>query len=83
MGCDYYAASLHKWLGCPLGTGILFVRRDKIPALWPMYGDWQIWTNAVDSDPAGVHGVRLTPHVFVLPGELDKLVEAIRVIAGR
>ena len=31
LGCDYYAASLHKWLGCPLGTGILYVRRDKIP----------------------------------------------------
>jgi selenocysteine lyase/cysteine desulfurase len=39
LGCDYYAASLHKWLGCPLGTGILYVRRDKIPALWPIYGD--------------------------------------------
>jgi selenocysteine lyase/cysteine desulfurase len=22
LGVDYYAASLHKWLGCPLGTGI-------------------------------------------------------------
>ena len=31
LGGDYYAASLHKWLGCPLGTGILYVRRDKIP----------------------------------------------------
>jgi selenocysteine lyase/cysteine desulfurase len=39
LGCDYYAASLHKWLGCPLGTGILYVRREKIPALWPIYGD--------------------------------------------
>ena len=29
LGCDYYGASLHKWLGCPLGTGILYVRRER------------------------------------------------------
>jgi selenocysteine lyase/cysteine desulfurase len=177
LGGDYYAASLHKWLGCPLGTGILYVRREKIPALWPIYGDWRmtddtdimklnhtgthpvhtdlaiddaiafhetigihrkearlrylqtywtkqvrgeanvilntpaehartcvlsnfgvkgvtpddlakrlltthrIWTNAVDSDPAGVHGVRVTPNVFTQPAELDTLVNALRTIA--
>jgi selenocysteine lyase/cysteine desulfurase len=179
LGCDYYAASLHKWLGCPLGTGILYVRREKIPALWPIYGDWRmtddtdimklnhtgthpvhtdlaiadaiafhetigiqrkearlrylqtywtekvrklpnvilntpsdpartcaianvgvkgvapadlaktlldkyrIWTNAVDSASAGVHGVRVTPHLFTLPKELDTLVRAITEIAQR
>ena len=179
LGCDYYAASLHKWLGCPLGTGILYVRREKIPALWPIFGDWRItddtdimklnhtgthpvhtdlaiehaiafhnsigiarkearlrylqtywtskaraipgvimntpsdpartcaianfgvkgvapaelaktlldkyriWTNAVSSDSAGVHGVRVTPHVFIQPKELDTLVDAIKEIARR
>jgi selenocysteine lyase/cysteine desulfurase len=39
LGCDYYGASLHKWLSCPLGTGILYVKRDKIAALWPVFGD--------------------------------------------
>jgi selenocysteine lyase/cysteine desulfurase len=177
LGCDYYAASLHKWLGCPLGTGILYVRRDKIPALWPVFADWRmtddtdimklnhtgthpvhtdlaiehaiafhetvgiqrkearlrylqtywtrkaraipgvimntpsdpartcaianigvkgvtpadlaktlldkykIWTNAVDSDSAGVHGVRVTPNIFILPKELEVLVDAIAEIA--
>ncbi len=28
LGCDFYAASLHKWLCAPLGTGFLFVRAD-------------------------------------------------------
>ncbi|MFQ5709135.1 MAG: aminotransferase class V-fold PLP-dependent enzyme [bacterium] len=36
LDCDYFATSLHKWLFAPHGTGMLFVRRDKIPALWPM-----------------------------------------------
>ena len=171
LGCEYYGASLHKWLGSPLGTGILYVRRDKIPTLWPIYGDWRMtedadimklnhtgthpvhtdlaigpaiafhnaigtrrkearlrylqnyWTSKVRGipnvelytptdparscaianvgiqgmdplelakrllendkiftvgyDQAGVHGVRVTPHLFTQPRELDRLVAAI------
>jgi selenocysteine lyase/cysteine desulfurase len=36
LDCDYYATSLHKWLFAPHGTGLLYVRRDKIAGLWPM-----------------------------------------------
>jgi selenocysteine lyase/cysteine desulfurase len=36
LDCDYYATSLHKWLCAPHGTGLLYVRRDKIADLWPM-----------------------------------------------
>jgi len=38
-GCDYYGSSLHKWLGAPLGSGILYVRRDRVPPLWQTFGD--------------------------------------------
>ena len=36
LGCDYYGTSLHKWLLSPIGTGFLYVRRDKVRDLWPM-----------------------------------------------
>lgn len=36
LECDYFATSLHKWLFAPHGTGLLFVRRDKIAKLWPL-----------------------------------------------
>lgn len=36
LDCDYYGVSLHKWLLAPHGTGFLFVRKSKIPALWPL-----------------------------------------------
>jgi selenocysteine lyase/cysteine desulfurase len=39
LDCDYCGASLHKWLGTPLGAGILYVRQDKIAGLWPIYAD--------------------------------------------
>jgi len=39
LNCDYYGASLHKWLGANLGAGILYVRKDRIEKLWPIYGD--------------------------------------------
>ncbi len=36
LGCDYFGTSLHKWLYSPKGTGLLYVKRDKIAKLWPL-----------------------------------------------
>jgi len=36
LDCDYFATSLHKWLYAPKGTGMLYVKRDKIEKLWPL-----------------------------------------------
>ena len=38
LDCDYYGTSLHKWLLAPIGTGMLYVKRSKIPNIWPMMG---------------------------------------------
>lgn len=170
---DYYGTSLHKWLGTPLGAGFLYVRRDRIAPLWPLFGErgfpdddirklnhtgthpvatdlaimdaiafhdaiglarksarlrWlqRSWTTRVRDRPgivfntpraeqrtaaianvgvrglapaelarrllaehgiftvaidgAGVHGVRVTPHLFTTPAELDRLVDALAAI---
>lgn len=37
LECDAYATSLHKWLCAPIGTGMLYVRQDKIASVWSMY----------------------------------------------
>lgn len=175
LGVDYYGASLHKWLATPLGAGILYVKRDRIAGLWPIYGDsgpadddirklnhtgthpvhtdlaintaidfheaigsarkearlrylqnywvgkvrgtknivfntptdpsrscaianvgvagikpgdlmdilmkkYRVWTVAIDG--AGVHGVRVTPHLFTNTAELDVFVKALRELAA-
>ncbi|HVQ38079.1 MAG TPA: aminotransferase class V-fold PLP-dependent enzyme [Pyrinomonadaceae bacterium] len=36
LGCDYFGTSLHKWLYAPKGTGMLYVKRDKIEKVWPL-----------------------------------------------
>lgn len=36
LGCDYFGTSLHKWLYAPKGTGLLYVRKEKIPGVWPL-----------------------------------------------
>jgi selenocysteine lyase/cysteine desulfurase len=38
LDCDYFGTSLHKWLLAPIGTGMLYVRREKIAKIWPMMG---------------------------------------------
>jgi selenocysteine lyase/cysteine desulfurase len=37
LNCDYFGTSLHKWLGAPIGTGMLYVRKEKIKKLWPLF----------------------------------------------
>src|ERR1051325_10328808 len=36
LGADYYGTSLHKWMHAPIGTGFLYVLREKIKSLWPL-----------------------------------------------
>jgi selenocysteine lyase/cysteine desulfurase len=37
LGCDYFGTSLHKWLSAPFGTGMLYVKKEKIGGLWPLF----------------------------------------------
>lgn len=64
LGCDFYAASFHKWLCSPYGCGLLYVRDEMRDRLWPTvalsYSGW----NDVDRDgnPAGKTDVSYAPN---------------------
>ncbi|MEO7175334.1 MAG: aminotransferase class V-fold PLP-dependent enzyme, partial [Saprospiraceae bacterium] len=37
LGADYFGTSLHKWLCAPFGSGMLYVKKDKISNLYPLF----------------------------------------------
>ncbi|HEU4470610.1 MAG TPA: aminotransferase class V-fold PLP-dependent enzyme [Flavisolibacter sp.] len=37
LNCDYFGTSLHKWLYAPIGSGMLYVRKEKIAGLYPLF----------------------------------------------
>lgn len=69
LNCDYFGASLHKWLCSPVGLGILYVKKDKISNVWPLMGDV-----AADKDD-----IRKLEHIGTRPvHQILALSEAIR-----
>ncbi|MGB3586444.1 MAG: aminotransferase class V-fold PLP-dependent enzyme [Tunicatimonas sp.] len=65
LDCDYFGASLHKWLGAPLGTGILYMKKDKINKVWPLFGD----DKYADTD------IRKFGHIGTIPCHNDRATE--------
>ncbi|PZR28935.1 MAG: aminotransferase [Citrobacter freundii] len=37
LGADYFATSLHKWLYAPIGSGMLYVKKEKIKSIYPLF----------------------------------------------
>ena len=47
LGCDFFVASLHKWLGAPVGNGMLIVKESQIDRTWPLLAPF-------DQPPLGI-----------------------------
>jgi selenocysteine lyase/cysteine desulfurase len=39
LDCDYFGTSLHKWLSVPLGAGFLWLKKERIPGIWPLIAE--------------------------------------------
>ena len=71
IGCDSYSASAHKWLMGPLEAGVLYVRAERIPQIWP-----SVVTAGWADDLKGarkfeVFGQRDDPRVVALEAAVD------------
>ncbi|HEX9510007.1 MAG TPA: aminotransferase class V-fold PLP-dependent enzyme [Puia sp.] len=61
LHCDYYGASLHKWLSVPLGAGLLYVKKEHTEKIWPLLAE--------PDDSA--RGISLLNHTGTLPVHTD------------
>jgi selenocysteine lyase/cysteine desulfurase len=74
LGCEFYGASLHKWLMAPIGTGLLYVAKPRIKEIWslmasgdPQSGDIRKFEE-IGTHPAANHnaiGEALTFHEMI------------------
>ncbi len=78
LGCDFYCASLHKWLSAPFGSGFLYVRREHQQRISPTQLSWgrllparpESW-----SDEFIWSGTRDPSAVLAVPAAIDFLQE--------
>ncbi|MBM4167903.1 MAG: aminotransferase class V-fold PLP-dependent enzyme [Ignavibacteria bacterium] len=60
LQCDYFGTSLHKWLFAPKGTGLLYVKRDKIEKIWPLMAAEKKQTNDIRKfEEIGTHSAAM------------------------
>jgi len=36
LGCDYFGTSLHKFLSAPIGSGMMWIKKEHITKIWPL-----------------------------------------------
>lgn len=77
-GCDFVGLNGHKWIGAPIGVGVLYIRRERIAAVDPFMG--------IDDFPPG--DIRLRAHTgtsdhaaYLAMGDALDLHESIGVPA--
>lgn len=59
LDCDYYGASAHKWLGTPVGLGVLWMRPQHSAKIWPLV-----------PPPSGTAGMRRFEWIGTVPAYL-------------
>lgn len=89
LGCDYYGTSLHKWLHAPIGTGFLYVRRDKIKSLWPLMAAGESQDNdirkyeEIGTHPAANHNAIAVAIAFNRGIGLERKIARLRYLRDR
>ena len=89
LDCDYYAASLHKWLLAPIGTGMLYVRKAKIGKIWPLMAGKAEQNDdirkfeEIGTHPAGTHNAVSTALSFHRGIGVDRKLARLRYLRDR
>lgn len=76
LNCDYYGASLHKWLSVPLGAGILYIKKENIGEIWPLFGE----SAYADDDIRKLNHMGTTP--LHIENSIPYAIEFYKTIGG-
>jgi isopenicillin-N epimerase len=71
LGCDFYAANLHKWLCAPLGAGFLYVAPGNEERLQPLAVSWGWHYDPAKADVRGEFGGTARQRAFEFEGSRD------------
>ncbi len=89
LQCDFYGTSLHKWLLAPIGTGFLYVRKDKQKKLWPLMAAAQSQENdirkyeEIGTHPAANHNAISAALAFYRGIGADRKIARLRYLRDR
>ena len=65
LGVDFIGLNLHKWFSNPLGAGMLYVKKERIKDLQPLFGDNR--KSSDDIRKLGHFGTLATPNILTIP----------------
>jgi selenocysteine lyase/cysteine desulfurase len=89
LGVDYYGTSLHKWLLAPVGTGFLYVRKEKQAKLWPLMAAAKSQENdirkyeEIGTHPAANHNAISAALAFYRGMGADRKIARLRYLRDR
>ena len=89
VDCDFYGASLHKWLSAPIGTGVLYVRKDRIEKHWALMAAPESMDKnirkyeEIGTHPAAMHNATLQALEFYQQMGAERKFERLRYLKNR
>ena len=68
LGSDFVGMNLHKWIGNPLGAGVLYVRKERIREMSMLFGDVNSAEDSISK--LGHFGTTPFPVIMTIPDSL-------------
>lgn len=77
LGADYFGTSLHKWLAACIGSGMLYVKKNKIAGIYPLFA-------AADATSADIRKFEsLGTRPFFIEQAIGKAIEFQEMIGAK
>ncbi|HEV7779687.1 MAG TPA: aminotransferase class V-fold PLP-dependent enzyme [Chitinophagaceae bacterium] len=62
LGSDFVGLNLHKWIGNPIGAGVLYIKKERIKEMQPLMGD----VNTDDTNISKLAHFGTTPFAVIM-----------------